>query len=306
MIKKSLLFALILFISYTLFVLFLAPKWWNASQHQWQDNLIKAQHYIYSDSDSITNVILGSSLSCRLITDSLPQTYNLSFSGQSIYDGLFIVTHKEELPKHVFIEMNVALRTGSDDFTSSLYTPVMSYLKRIFPSLRADQQPIGIIGRLTAYFYRTKIAKQYHDQSAQVKTTKVTDDLFNKMLKIQIKDYSVHPDSALMNSCFEKLKEYVSILEKKGVKIVFFEIPVNNELKELPKAVAIRERFYHDFPPTTYSYIKPPDTIFYKTTDGQHLSGSEALDYTLFFRNRISLLMQMGDMITSENFAFLF
>lgn len=292
MIKKTLAVAAILLVLYTLFVLFFAPKWWYASQHQWQDNLIKAQHYLYDESDTIRNVIVGSSLSCRIVADSLPQTYNLSFNGQSIYDGLDIITHKSKLPENVFVEMNIALREGSEDFTSSLYTPVLAYLKKIFPSLRADKQPLGVVGRVSAYVFRSiRENKQQKENMSTETVTRINDDLFVKMLDFQIREYSFIPDTAVVNRCFKNLSAYITEIESRGGKIIFFEIPVNNKLTNLPREVVVREKFYQLFPPTKYDYIHIPDSVDYVTTDGQHLNSIEALDYTLYFRSQSNALL---------------
>ena len=106
MIKKSIILCISLFLIYTLFIYFLAPKWWTASQHQWQENIVKAQQFSYNK-ETFQNIIVGSSLSSRLIMDSIPETYNLSFAGQSIFDGLNIVCNSNKSIKNVFIEINL-------------------------------------------------------------------------------------------------------------------------------------------------------------------------------------------------------
>ncbi|HLZ16795.1 MAG TPA: hypothetical protein VKQ08_07135 [Cyclobacteriaceae bacterium] len=56
----------------------------HSSQHQWQDNLIKAQEYIYGERDTTGDIIVGSSLSCRLAMDSLP-SFSTSRSAARAY-----------------------------------------------------------------------------------------------------------------------------------------------------------------------------------------------------------------------------
>jgi hypothetical protein len=243
MIKKSLIAFITLFILYTIFIS-LRPKL-SSSQHQWQDNVIKAQRYIYNNSDTLNNVIIGSSLSCRLIMDSLPSFYNLSFGGQSVFDGLKILKNKNKLPKKVFIETNVVLRGESVDFTNSLFSP-LSFLEKYFLSLRADKQPIAIsikyfsalrvriknfIKTKIQLFLKTKNINQEITQTKEITNPILKhDELFDKMLNLQIASYSKQPDTNLLNKQLLLLTEYVKYLKTNGVKVFFFEMPVNYNL----------------------------------------------------------------------------
>ncbi len=143
MIKKSILTFLILFVIYSV-VVTTKPSI-GASQHQWQRNVIKAQKFLFNETDTIKNVIVGSSLSSRLVVDNLPGFYNLSFDGLCIYDGLKIIRNKKALPQNVFIETNVLLRDESKDFTDALFSPILYFLTKHLIALRADKQPIGIM-----------------------------------------------------------------------------------------------------------------------------------------------------------------
>ncbi|MBC7888295.1 MAG: hypothetical protein H7Z13_10410 [Ferruginibacter sp.] len=292
MIKRIFVFAAVLFIVYSLFVIAVAPKWWTASQHQWQANVINAQKFIYDDSDSLNHVLIGSSLTTRLVMDSLPKTYNLSFSGQGIYDGLNILAHKAKIPENIFIEMNLALREESKDFTSGLHTPILYYPKKMLVSLREDKQPIGVAG--------AQISNKITDPAIlNVKTffhlaapntvpeKEHKNELFNTMLQDQVKNYSELPEQELITQSFTTLKNYITELENKGGKIIFFEMPVNYQLNQLPKAKLIRATFYKYFPTPKYTYIPIPDGVKYQTTDGVHLGRAEALEYTSYLKSKL-------------------
>src|ERR1041385_303792 len=111
MIKKTIIVVVILFTGYSIFLGYFAPTWWYATQYQQQANVIKGQKYLYAGNEKYTNVVVGSSLSTRLFFDSLPQTYDLSLEGLGALEGLDLITHKSLLPKNVFIEQNLVLRT---------------------------------------------------------------------------------------------------------------------------------------------------------------------------------------------------
>ena len=292
MIKKTILTALLLFILYTIFVIQFAPKWWSASQHQWQSNVIKAQNFLYDDSDTIQNVIIGSSLSSRLITDSLPHTYNLSFGGQCIFDGLKILTHKSKIPRNIFIEMNYVLRPESKEFTKSLLSPILYYPRKLILSLREDKQPIAVLGFIQLVVLE-KVKSAFFPIQEYTKKEKVetksndSNTLFSKMLSLQIKEYSQDPDQKILDKSFITLKDYILKIENenKSANIVFFEMPINNKLEDLPKAKVIRETFYKYFPASKYKYISLPGSFERETTDGLHLNEDEAIKYTTYLKS---------------------
>ena len=70
--------------------------------HQWQDNVNKAQQYVYEKSRD--TVMVGTSLSSRIIADSIPMVTSLSFGGCSVEDGLMIILYKGYTPKFILIE----------------------------------------------------------------------------------------------------------------------------------------------------------------------------------------------------------
>jgi hypothetical protein len=107
---------------------------------------------------------------------------------------------------------------------------------------------------------------------------------------LEVKDYSEKPDPKLLDEQFQLLRNEVSYLVSRGVRIVFFEMPVNSQLTGLPKAQIIRESFYSVFPRQQYRYMDMPDPAAYKTADGIHLSRKEAIQYTRFFNEQAKKL----------------
>ncbi|MFN8294735.1 MAG: hypothetical protein U0T69_01000 [Chitinophagales bacterium] len=249
------------------------------SQHQWQDNIIKAQNFIYAtEKKAPENIIVGSSLSCRLVQDSLQDFFNLSFSGQSVFDGLRILKARKNLPKHLFIEMNVILKEEDKNFTGAILNPFLYSLKKYIPVLRDGKQPMAIAGLVLS-----EIIKETDNPDVQKVTSINQEALFLKTLNVQKKDYLNTPDKKLSETIFRQLKAYTDYFQEKGVTIIFFEMPVHPSLCNLPKALVIREKFYINFPQNKYHYISMPDCSVYHTTDGIHLTQEETLVYTSYF-----------------------
>ncbi len=284
MVKKTLFVFILLFAGYT-FTLMLMPGS-SVSQHQWQENVVKGEKYIYNQSDTISNVITGSSLACRIITDELPGFYNLAFAGQSVFDGLEIINKTEKAPKNVFIEINKVFITPSADFTASLFSPLSFNSKKYCISLRSDKQPLAFIFPAIQNIFKNKkqVKKSESDPST---SNSVQKGIFNKMLTMQINEYSQIPDTNLVNKQFLLLATYAKELKNKGINIVFFEMPLNPGLIELPLAKFIRANFYKYFPESQYNYINIPDCSDYVTTDGLHLTDLESGRYTAYFKDGI-------------------
>lgn len=268
MIKKSLLIALAFLILHAIEV---KAKPMPISQHLWQDNLIKAEHFIYK-ANPPSDVIVGSSLSTKIKMSMLPGVGNIAFVGQSIYEGLDILSHQKYLPKNVFIEINIVFRKENERFTSMLFCPVLYNLKKFFPSLREEYQPAGFLYQIGNRFI--------HDKPDAT----VDDFVFKKLLNQEIEKNSKLPDPKIVEESFRTLQHYVHALESKGVNVVFFEMPVNPALYHSPRVSFVRTNFYKYFPPEKYHYIFSPDWSMYHTSDGLHLKPEEALQYTSFFK----------------------
>lgn len=286
MIRKSLLTAVILLLLHALFV-YLYPV--SSEQYALQRNTVKAQHFIYGDAHD--NIIIGSSLSNRLVMDSLQGISNLSFSGLGIFDGLRILNNSNVAPRIVFIETNIMSRSESEHFTSYVNSPILSPVKRAIPSLRDEFQPIGMLGEL---IIRTlKKEKTNNNDLDQTATTGQPGDdtFFNKMLALQAEDYSKVPDTTMLRTRFEQLALEVERLEARGAQVVFFEMPVNETLCDLPEPQTIRAFYRKYFPESKYAYIRVPHCSGYKTTDGAHLAEDEAARYTMFFKTHAEALL---------------
>lgn len=298
MIKKTLLSFFIIFMTYTIIVTYVVDRHKFVSEHQWQDNQIKAQEYLYSNTDSVQNIIVGSSLADRLVAGYLPDIYNLSMGGLGAFDGLQTITKKGVYPKAVFIEMNKLDRKASTDFTTSLNNPIMTFLRKYFISIRDGKQPMGFIAipygeKVTAYgLYLAQTA--VHTIAGEIITRKDEAskdvDMVAKILPRLIKEESEIPNASDLERDAQNLKLYVDILEKNNVKIVFFEMPIHHELCGLNKSTAIRNQFYKTFPRDKYQYIDMPNCNDYKTTDGLHLDKTSAEKYTFFFKDQMEKL----------------
>src|SRR5262249_13593579 len=80
---------------------------------------------------------------------------------------------------------------------------------------------------------------------AAVDENKPVDD---RMLAVQMAQYSKEADETLLNNQVQRLRTDVSYLMARGVQVALFEMPVNPALNSSPQARQIRDRIHAAFP----------------------------------------------------------
>lgn len=294
MIKKTLVTFFIIFVTYTVIITYFVDPNRIVSEHQWQDNQIKTQNYLFSDTDSLNAIIVGSSLSERLHMNMLPHFYNLGLLGLGPVDGLSTIQAKGNYPKYIFIETNHMDRPLSDELKNSIENPLMTPLRRHLISLRDGKQPMGFIAipygqKATAYgvfLLQTALSRITSKNKEQASETSA--NLFDEILSNSIEYQNKIPDN--LNKQVNILKQYVEEAIRQGSTVVFFEMPIQHQLCGLPRPLAIRQEIYEHFPPSQYRYIDIPNCAEYTTTDGEHLDFISAGKYTEYFKKEIESL----------------
>ena len=256
MIKKSIFCFVILAVLHLCFVYF-NPSIGMAT-HQWQDNVIKAQQFMYAENSD--TVMVGTSLSGRIIRDSIPFVKSVSFGGCAVEDGLKIILSKGEVPKYVLVETNLLLREGNAELVSNITEGLIPKIRRWIPSLREQYEPICLFASLM--MNSTGI-------NPQAGMSTVNKDLLKERINRQLEEDELIPDKKVESRLYD-IKKLISKLEGKGTQFVFFEMPVNEELLHLKRYEQIREIMQREFPANKYVYL-PSDTTKYLTTDGEHL-----------------------------------
>lgn len=144
MIKKSVFCFILLAILHLCFVLY-NPSIGMAT-HQWQDNLLKAQQFMYAETSD--TVMVGTSLAGRIIRDSIPFVKSVSFGGCAVEDGLKIILSKGKVPKYVLVETNLLLKEGNPELISSITKGIGPEIRRWIPSLREQYEPICLFASM--------------------------------------------------------------------------------------------------------------------------------------------------------------
>ena len=88
----------------------------------------------------------------------------------------------------------------------------------------------------------------------------------------------------------DELENLIIPLKKRGINIIFFEMPINKYLCNLLLPETIRDAFKRRFNPEKYTYLKSADCANFNTSDGFHLNKQESQVYTGFFKKEASHL----------------
>ncbi|RJP80135.1 MAG: hypothetical protein C4522_08345 [Desulfobacteraceae bacterium] len=286
MVKKTLFISIVLFLVYNLLLHYIDFP--VKPGHQWQENLIKAEDYVYIKNKS-KSVIVGSSLSALLVDDLLPKSsFNLSFAGHSAFDGLEIIKRTGSSPEVVYIETNFIFRQADKGLLNRVFMPVRYSLKKIFPALMEKNQPVCLFNSVI-FWMLSNLKKNLIPAKIDEVISKqpVREDTKKLLLDILIKDYSSPPDQAIVKKNKYKLKKYKDYLEKKGSRVILFEMPIDERLINLNLFVRARKTIEDVFSPDKYATIQSPDIKKYNTTDGLHLDRQSVMSYTTFLSSEI-------------------
>lgn len=282
MVKKAIAVTLMFLAAYSVFVYLFQDKISRTGQNQYDRNIVKGEEYLYEKGQEADVLVLGSSLASRLVMDSLPANYyNLAMGGMSIYDGVSLLNKSSRKPKVVLIEMNVALRDLNTDLERDLYHPVFYSVKKYVPILRKKYQPVPVLKAL------------FRDRSGMKPDAglyQLPKHLFDIELANRVKMYGITPSPELTKRKFDELSRDVELIRKSGIRVIFFEMPIHQDLKDLIEQTTTRAAFYKYFPKSEFKYIDMPQITF-QTSDGIHLGPQEAADYTGYLRNKLKELL---------------
>ncbi len=304
MIRKSLLMTFIFFVLYNIIIVIVdPPRGVSKSQHQWQKNVIKAQEYIYESKDSKV-VLVGTSLTFRLPEGIFhDKSYNLAMAGTSVYAGLDIIKRSSANPEVILIESNCLMNNLNSDVVGNVFMPLMDRLREWLPALREKNQPLCYVNALEGLI-RSKIllaseryrkmeesdhfpGKKKQHKDKEVAKEKNRQEVVARNLQNLFDEFSKVPEETIINSRMELLKNYIDYFEKRGVRVVFYEMPIHEKLYNSPRAQSVREALEKNFPREKYLFIVHPAPGEFQTTDGVHLVSGSAGKFAEFLQHWI-------------------
>ena len=290
MIYRAVLTAILLVTVYSAILYVYKPE--PAPQELFEENVVKAQHYMYDSSQQQKDVVIGTSLSDKLCRDSIPANVSLlTFPGQHMYDGLIILDRMHTYPKHVFIEMNSVLNAWDTGLSSYLFHQPDYPLRQNIVMLRGGYQPealfkkrfegrIAMFANIFASCLFNPAIRLLHVHNPQV----INEQFYYQKLK----DKFNHATDSLAIARFSKLKVYVDKLRAGGSQVYFFRVPVSRDFLTTRTEELLTRYFSLYFPEGTYNYILQHPGENYSTSDGLHFDDASALRYSSVFRAELN------------------
>jgi hypothetical protein len=275
MIKKSILTALLLLTAYHFLFPHIPRKYFQLSGQQ-RDNYFRAQRYVH-ELPPETNLILGSSMSLRINEHAFgPKYFKLAFGGGSILTGLEIIRLKGARPPLVLIEVNELGWDIDHELVHDLFTPWLSGLRNCSPIFKEEGRPAnfvnGILEALVRHSCRWSARLSGQDQPTSVQG--VNPELFSQLMRMYQEYLATVP--ARLSENTRTLGDYVDALTRNGCVCVFYEMPIDSSLTNLQAPRAVREAAAARFPRSKYHWLEFARDYRYQTSDGIHLTQSEA------------------------------
>lgn len=271
MIKKTLYCTLLLLLIYLALVAVAGSP--DYAQSQWQNNVMRAEAYLYGPKRDIA--VVGSSLAYRL--PKRADVYNLAFAGMGALDGLEIITVSGSYPKVVLIETNI-VRERNDSFLGGLKRALP--IKRAIVMFREQYNPVSV------FLYELKALKRH--LTGQAAAPAIIDETagHDRNLQMHVEAAQVTLDARKLAEFMEALKGYVTKLQGQGTKVFFVELPMDRALGETPLHRQLAGSYATHFP--TGDFIVPEADFKAQTTDGIHLVEASAEGYLNYVLGKIS------------------
>lgn len=255
--RISLGVALLLLVLYSAFVEF-GPR---PREPRFQSGDQRNRHAIEQfmrDQQRVRTVIVGSSMTERLgneVADGC--TYNLALRGESSQTGLAVLNRSRAKPERVLIEANVPERVVNE----RLVNEGTRLLPRLVPALATQNMPVNV---LFSFLSRHK------------PSTNADEVALSRALQTERDLHAHEMPSSLLNPQIETLKGQVRELERSGVQVMFFELPVHLDLEDTPRARQIRAALAAAFPRQDYiGWQTLAQGMTIRTIDGVHLAPGE-------------------------------
>lgn len=251
---------LVLCIAYSGFVAAVPPARVGVTVSQEALNRQTVERYRYRV--NTTAVIVGSSLAAQFATASnLPCVYDLSIAGGSPLTGLEVIGQKSAQPRIVLVEINLFDRPVDQRFVES---PL--WFRQYLPITWVENSPVSRTLTFIAGLRGT-----------QAKSRPVSDAMLAAPLRLQQAAYDEPLSDGSARQSVAALRARLDVLIRKGVRPIFFEMPVHPSLKSRVRARQMRSIIATAFPaiPLVRSELLTGGRAV-RTTDGIHLDESEA------------------------------
>jgi len=267
---------------------------------QRQDNIVRAQRYVYQDDSDLKMVIVGSSLAANINEKHIGEgVKSIAFGGGSSKTGLEIVKRSKSKPQIVLVEINDVnfLREIDAKLVDSLYHPIFYWMRQYLPMLKEEYRPVSVF---INYFKRR--AQQNQERMSRkeldsLEIRNVTPQLSQKAIQTAV-DYDSKPlsekDVETMKQGADLMRNQIAEIKKNtGAKVVLFDIPRESRVNATLRIKQVGELAKKLFPPDRFEWLPFSKEREWRTNDGIHLIRSDARDFAEFLRDNTILDLRL-------------
>ncbi|TGK01073.1 hypothetical protein EHO59_14260 [Leptospira semungkisensis] len=271
-----LFFFFLLFLGiYSILVKFVSPTK-VPKQSWWQHNRIRVETFLTSGRDA-KYIITGSSMSDRMIPAEKSGWFNLSLVGEGALTGLSVLAHSDSSPKYVFIEVNQLSVQENSKFAKENTDPFFVFTRRNFPVLLSEKQPFNFLSGVILELPNI-LGLQIPIQANETSTAN-SEELQKKLKEEHLEEvtrwYGAAVEKKKLEERMSSLSSLLLQLEAKGIRPVFFEMPMHPKILASPKETGTREITRTHFPETKYLWYFAKGGPF-EDSDALHLAYPEA------------------------------
>lgn len=278
MIQKTVLTTVGLLLAYSLFIYVFHSSIQRTAQTIEQRNIVKAEEFLYEDGQRADTIIIGSSMSNRLILDRLGKNYyNLSLEGMASVDGLRLIAKAKHRIRLLLIESNTLDRTVDTSFFEKIDDKRFARLREYIPFIRLKYQPAGV--------FKALVRDRYSDPMQELDPP-IDTALISKIIRERLGHQVDVVNEDQLRMTINTAKKYIQRLRQQGTEIVFFEMPTDSRVRNIKVYTRLRELVKEAFPLDEYHFIPFPSEP-YQTTDGVHLPKYECIRYSHYLAEQL-------------------
>ena len=260
---------------------------------QRQNNIVRAQRYIYQNDSDVKMVIVGSSLATNLNEKQIGESVkSIAFGAGASKTGLEIVKRSKTKPQIVLVEVNDnnLLRIFDSELIDSLYHPIFYWMRQYLPMFREEYRPISVFINC----FRSRLYQNLEGMSRKeldsLESRNITPKLSQKAIQTAVekasKPFSEKEEETMKQSADLMRNQIAEIKKNTGAKVVLFDIPRESRVDAALRIKEVRElRAKKLFPPDRFEWLPPPKKREWRTNDGTHLIRSDARDFAEFLRD---------------------
>jgi hypothetical protein len=264
-----------------------------------QNNIVKAQRYVYQDDSDLKMVIVGSSLAANLnVKDIGEGVKSIALGGGASQTGLEIVKRSKSKPPIVLVEINdTIVRQIDADLLDSLYHPIFYWMRQYLPMMREEYRPISVFIDSLKSRSKQNLKLMTREALDRLESRNLTPELSQKAIQttvdIQSKPLS-EKDAKNMKQEADLIKTQIAEVKKNtGAKVVLFDIPLESQVNATLRMQQVRELAKKLFPPDRFEWLPPPKEREWRTNDAIHLIRSDARDFAEFLRDNTILDLRL-------------